>query len=466
MMMYMNQDTIAAISTSQGNGGIGIIRISGKDAVGIADGIFRGKKTIQNMASHTLQYGHIIDPNVGTVVDEVMLSKMKAPATYTREDTIEINCHGNYICQQKILSLLFQRGARPAEPGEFTKRAFLNGRIDLTQAEAVMDLISAQTARSQEAAVSQLSGKISSYLNQIIDRLLDVMARIEVTVDYPEHDDELPVSIIAGEELEQILAEIQKAIDSYQTGKLIKTGIQTVIIGKPNVGKSTLLNALSGYQRAIVTNIPGTTRDIVEEAVNIDGILLHVKDTAGIRNTEDIVEQMGVDLARESLKGADLIVYIVALSEYEPIDPEILQEMLQKKVIVVLNKEDLVKESRIREISEELKEKMGKDAILITAALSEDRGLKEIKEGIKDLFFQGEISGNNEILITAQRHADLLERSCQSLKDALSAMEQGMPLDMISIDIRNTAEFLSQITGDSIAEDLTDRIFSTFCLGK
>ncbi len=466
--MLYEQDTIAAIATAQGLGGIGIIRISGKDAVGVTDGIFHAKTPVRDMKSHTIQYGKIVDSKTGKVLDEVMLSKMLAPATYTREDVVEINCHGSVVAQQEVLSLLYRCGARPAQPGEFTKRAFLNGRIDLTQAEAVMDIIAAKTKQSHDAALSQLSGQISAYLNGIIDRLLTVMARVEVTVDYPEHDDELPTGVIAQEELSSIYKALEQALQSYRTGRLLKKGIQTAIIGRPNVGKSTLLNALAGFDRAIVTDIPGTTRDIITEEINVDGILLNVMDTAGIRQTADVVEQMGVQRAKDSVKDADLVLYVLSLAEENPVDADLLEVLQTKKVIVILNKEDLASLEKKKAVSEQLLSQglLPEHCQVIGTSLKEQLGVADIKEAVKKLFFQGKLENNSEILITAERHAHLMQQSMESLQSALDALQMGMPLDMISIDIRNTAEYLGEIMGTSISEDLVDRIFSTFCLGK
>lgn len=466
--MLYEQDTIAAIATAQGLGGIGIIRISGKDAVGVTDGIFHAKTPVRDMKSHTIQYGKIVDSKTGTVLDEVMLTKMLAPSTYTREDVIEINCHGSVVAQQEILSLLYKKGARPAEPGEFTKRAFLNGRIDLTQAEAVMDIIAAKTRQSHDAALSQLSGHISKYLNELIDRLLTVIARVEVTVDYPEHDDEHPTSVIATEELTDIYNQLDKALRSYRTGRLLKKGIQTAIVGRPNVGKSTLLNTLAGYDRAIVTDIPGTTRDIIEEEINVDGVLLNVMDTAGIRQTADVVEQIGVERAINSVKDADLVLYVLSLAEDAPVDEGLLDALKTKKVIVILNKEDLASETKKEEVKAQLLQHglQQENCQVITTSLKEETGVAEIKQAVKDLFFRGKLETNSEILITAERHAHLMTQSMESLQSALDAMNMGMPLDMISIDIRNAAEYLGEIMGTNISEDLVDRVFSTFCLGK
>lgn len=465
--MISSKDTIAAISTAQGTGGIGIIRISGKNAVGTADGIFHGKTSVKDMDSHTIQYGKIKDTKTGEIIDEVMLTKMSAPATYTREDVIEINCHGNILIQRRILSLIYENGARPAEPGEFTKRAFLNGRIDLTQAEAVMDLINSKTEKSREAAVLQLSGKISGYINNIIEKLLNIMARIEVTVDYPEHDDEADTAVIAETELKEIYSDLSSAIESYDTGRLLKTGIQTTIVGKPNSGKSTLLNELAGYDRAIVTDIPGTTRDIVEENINIDGILLNLKDTAGIRRSEDVVEQIGIKLAMENIKTSDLVIYVISLSEEDPVDIHILEEIKDKKAIIFLNKEDLAKEGEADNIKEILKGySLGENIKIVVSSLKREKGAEEIKKAIKDMFFSGNISQNDQLIITAERHVDLIKQSQNAISDGIDSLLGGMPLDMLSVDIRNAAEYLGEIVGMSISENLIDKIFSSFCIGK
>ncbi len=465
--MISSKDTIAAISTAQGTGGIGIIRISGKNAVGTADGIFHGKTSVKDMDSHTIQYGKIKDTKTGEIIDEVMLTKMSAPATYTREDVIEINCHGNILIQRRILSLIYENGARPAEPGEFTKRAFLNGRIDLTQAEAVMDLINSKTEKSREAAVLQLSGKISGYINNIIEKLLNIMARIEVTVDYPEHDDEADTAVIAETELKEIYSDLSSAIESYDTGRLLKTGIQTTIVGKPNSGKSTLLNELAGYDRAIVTDIPGTTRDIVEENINIDGILLNLKDTAGIRRSEDVVEQIGIKLAMENIKTSDLVIYVISLSEEDPVDIHILEEIKDKKAIIFLNKEDLAKDGEADNIKEILKGySLGENIKIVVSSLKREKGAEEIKKAIKDMFFSGNLSQNDQLIITAERHVNLIKQSQNAISDGIDSLLGGMPLDMLSVDIRNAAEYLGEIVGMSISENLIDKIFSSFCIGK
>jgi len=470
--MLYTEDTIAAVSTPLGTGGIGIIRISGKNAVSVADGIFHAGKSVNEMPSHTIQYGKIKDSD-GETIDEVMLTKMVAPSTYTKEDVIEINCHGNIISQQRILKLILINGARAAEPGEFTKRAFLNGRIDLAQAEAVIDVINSNSEKSHKAALSQLSGNISGHLKNIIDNLLNILARIEVTVDYPEHDDEYATEVIAREELNRIITELDSLIESYNSGKIIKSGIDTVIVGKPNVGKSTLLNALTGYQRAIVTDIPGTTRDIIEEQINIDGILLNVKDTAGIRYTDDIVEQIGVEKAKESLKNADLIVYVVSFEDSFT-ENEIFNEIENKKIILIFNKKDLVSKEEISESINKFKEMYtgnADDIILFSTALGKDEkscteGIERTKSAIKTLFNTGNISCNNEIIITSQRHQSLINKSKENLESAIGALDTGLPLDMISVDLKYATEYLGEITGMNISDDLIDKIFSTFCLGK
>ena len=459
-------DTIAAVSTAIGTGGIGIIRISGLCAPELADKIFIGTKTVCEMASHTVQYGRIADPETKEIIDEVILVKMSAPATYTRENVIEINCHGSLISQRKILSLIYKNGVRPAEPGEFTKRAFLNGRIDLTQAEAVADLINAKTNKSHEAAMGQLSGKMADMLNEIIERILLVMARIEVTFDYPEHDDEMQENIIAGQEIAEILQCLKKAVETYNTGKIIKYGIKTAIIGKPNVGKSTLLNELSGFERAIVTDIPGTTRDVIEEEINIGGILLNLMDTAGIRDTEDIVEKIGINKARETINEAALIIYIISPEDTDPIDAELMQTVKGRKSIIIINKEDLTDEANLNGIINNIKSICG-DLKIITTSFIKNKGIEEIKETIEEMFLEGNIFQNTEeIIITTERHINLMNLCIKSLKNTLDALDEKLPLDVISIDLKNAAEHLGEITGRNISEDMVDKIFSSFCLGK
>ncbi|PYG88989.1 tRNA modification GTPase [Ruminiclostridium sufflavum DSM 19573] len=459
--MYF-EDTIAALSTPIGTGGIGIIRISGIKAFEVASKIFSSGKAMDEIASHTVNYGKIIDSDTKEVVDEVMLTKMCRPKTFTREDIVEINCHGGLIVIERILELILKNGARPAEAGEFTKRAFLNGRIDLSQAEAIIDLINSKTIEGSRAAISHLEGNLSKKLRSIRKIMVELLAHIEVTVDYPEHD----IEEITGENVLQNLILIRKDLmalaKSFNRGKILREGINIVIAGKPNVGKSSLLNQLSGSTRAIVTDIPGTTRDIIEEYINIKGIPAKITDTAGIRVTGDVVEKIGVDKAYKAIEDADLIIMIIAadtgiLEE----DTEVLKIIKNKKSIVMINKVDLVNENKIKNI----KQQLNADKILEASVINE-KGIEELEKEIYEMFYKGSISQNNEIILTNARHKHLVDMGIASINQALSSFEIGMPLDMVTIDIKNSAECIGQITGESIDEAVMHNIFSRFCIGK
>ena len=455
-------DTIAAISTAQGLGAIGIIRISGDKAFEIGKSIFSGKKNFDEIKSHTVSYGRIIEPDTGETVDEVLLLKMKKPATFTREDVLEINCHGGTVVLKRILELILKSGARLADPGEFTKRAFLNGRMDLSQAEAVIDLINAKTSESSKAAVDQLEGKLSTKLSQIRSKLIELIAHIEVTVDYPEHD----IEEITGEkvysEIKQIAIKLENLIKGFEKGRILREGINAVIVGRPNVGKSSLLNELTGKNKAIVTDIPGTTRDIIEEYINISGIPVKITDTAGIRETEDVVEKIGVEKARKALEAADLVIMVVDASEgLSDEDLYILENVEGKKTIILINKIDLVDDAHLAKLEDRLSQNR-----VLKASIKNDIGVEELEEEITHLFVRGEIRANNEVLVTNVRHKSLIDKAIESITEACAAYDGGMPLDCITIDIKNTAEYLGQITGESIAEDVMHEIFKRFCIGK
>lgn len=459
--MY-SDDTIAAISTAHGTGGIGIIRISGENAFRITEIIFIGKKHFSHIKSHTINYGKIIDNLSGETIDEVLVTKMKGPNTFTREDVIEINCHGGIIVLKKIIEVIIKNGARLAEPGEFTKRAFLNGRIDLSQAEAVIDLINSKTSESSRAAVNQLEGKLSKKLKDVRKRLIELIAHIEVTVDYPEHD----IDEITGQQVYDALNEINKSLlilsESFEKGRILREGINVVIVGKPNVGKSSLLNELSGKNKAIVTDIPGTTRDIIEEYININGIPVRLLDTAGIRQTEDIVEKIGVEKAHSALEDADLIIFIIDASlELIDEDYDLINKIKDKKVVVLLNKIDIVEKSKIENI-----EKLIPIENIIKTSIKNDIGIKDLEEKITALFISGGINTSNEFLITNVRHKNLIDNALKSIEFATNAYEGGMPLDCLAIDIKSAAESIGQITGESVSEDVMHEIFSRFCLGK
>lgn len=459
--MYLN-DTIAAISTPYGTGGIGIIRMSGEKAFSIVEKLFRGKKSFKEIKTHTVNFGRIINPETGDVVDEVLLIKMAMPHTFTREDVVEINCHGGTVVMMRILDLLISQGARPAEPGEFTKRAFLNGRLDLSQAEAVIDLINAKTAESSKAAVAQLEGRLSEKIKAARKKLIEIIAHIEVTVDYPEHD----VEEITGKEAYDTILEIRKELidiaNGFEKGKILREGITAAIVGKPNVGKSSLMNEFAGKNRSIVTDIPGTTRDIVEEYVSIKGIPVRLSDTAGIRETQDPIEKIGVEKAENAIASADLIIMVLDASrELEPEDLSILNRISGKRVIYLINKTDLAEEYIIHDMDEKLA-----GGIIVRASMLLGTGLDMLESAMEDLFLKGSININNEILVTSIRHKKLLDNAVKSLDEACGAYEKMFPLDMITIDIKNSAQYLGEITGESVSEDVVREIFSRFCVGK
>ncbi|MGE5627098.1 MAG: tRNA uridine-5-carboxymethylaminomethyl(34) synthesis GTPase MnmE [Solirubrobacterales bacterium] len=454
-------DTICAVSTAVGEGGISIIRVSGEKALAIVDKIFEGKskEPLKDMKSYTLRYGYIIDSE-NNHVDEVIISYMKGPKSYTAEDTIEINCHGGIVAVNKVLETTIKAGARLAEPGEFTKRAFLNGRIDLSQAEAVIDIIRSKTELSMKSAMLQAGGRLSELIGNLRNRLITLIAHIEATVDYPEDDLEEVTSSNASLELKEIITDIQNAALSAEQGKILREGISTVIVGKPNVGKSSLLNSLLMENRAIVTDIPGTTRDIIEEYINIEGIPIKIVDTAGIRDTDDIVEKIGVQKSREKIEEADLIILVLdSSSSFTLEDIEIINYIKGRKCIVLLNKADLDKK-----IDKTALEGIDTDFIINTSIIS-GKGVSELKDAIVKMFFNGEIN-SNELLITNVRHKEALINAKNNCIQALKALEDTSAIDLASIDIRNAWYNLGEVTGDTIEEDIIDKIFSQFCLGK
>lgn len=459
--MY-NDDTIAAISTPQGTGGIGIIRISGSRAFEIAGRIFSGKKAFDELKSHTISYGKIIDPSSSETIDEVLVSKMNKPNTFTREDVVEINCHGGLVVLKRVLELVIREGARLAEPGEFTKRAFLNGRIDLSQAEAVIDIINSKTLQSSRAAMDQLEGKLSRQLKKVRDHLIELLAHMEVNFDYPEYDVEEITGRKVYDEAGQIRDLLEGIMNSFEKGRILREGISAVIVGRPNVGKSSLLNELSGKSRAIVTDIPGTTRDIIEEYVNINGIPVKMIDTAGIRETDDVVEKIGVERAQNAIENSDLVIVMidagVGISEE---DMEILEKVKGKKTIVLINKVDLAGKQEVDAIADKLA-----GFRVIRTSVKNEKGIDDLEKEITDLFMKGGISLNSEVIITNIRHKDLIVKAIQSIDEARGSYENGMPLDLIAIDIKNAAEFIGQITGESVSDDVIHEIFKNFCLGK
>lgn len=456
----MQTDTIAAIATAMASAGIGIIRISGTDTIQVADQVFCSKqnKALKDCESHTIHYGWIKED--GIVIDEVLVMLMKAPHSYTREDTVEINCHGGVLVMKKVLETVLRHGARPAEPGEFTKRAFLNGRMDLTQAEAVIDLINSKNDFAWKSAVNQLQGTVLNKIKSLRERLIHETAWIESAVDDPEHYDLDGY----GEYLESVVAklkqEIQHLLDQSDQGRVLKEGIHTVIVGKPNVGKSSLLNVLVGSQRAIVTDVAGTTRDVLEEQINLHGIQLNIIDTAGIRNTDDIVEKIGVDRAKQYLEDADLVLYVIdgsrTLSEE---DQEIVNMIQGKKVIALINKSDLEQQAEWKQL-----EFITNHVIAISAKNGD--GIEELTDRIRELFLQGEVSFNDEVIITNIRHKNALLSALESLDLVEESIQTGMPEDFYTLDLMNAYEVLGKIIGESVEDDLADEIFSKFCMGK
>jgi tRNA modification GTPase len=458
----MTGDTIAAIATAMTASGIGIVRISGEDSMDIIEKVYRskgGKKNIRDAETHTIHYGFIYEKE--QLIDEVLVMIMKAPRSYTGEDTVEIDCHGGVLAMRKVLDAVIHAGARPAEPGEYTKRAFLNGRIDLSQAEAVIDVINAQNEYALKSSISQLKGSVMNSIRDIRSSIIYHIAYIESALDDPEH-----ISIDGyGKQLFAVIQEqkdkIKRLINSFSEGKMIQEGIKTVILGKPNAGKSSLLNCLVGEEKAIVTEIAGTTRDVLEENIILQGISLKMMDTAGIRSTEDVVEKIGVERARTYAKEADLILYVVDSSTpLDENDEEILEILKGKKAIILLNKSDL-KPVITREI---LEEKTKEPIILISA--KEEQGVELLEHKIKEMFFQGELSFNDEVYITNIRHKKALEDAYNSLLMVEESINMDMPEDFYSIDLMNSYESLGSIIGESVGEDLVNEIFSKFCTGK
>ncbi|KAF0823530.1 tRNA uridine-5-carboxymethylaminomethyl(34) synthesis GTPase MnmE [Cytobacillus firmus] len=461
----MEFDTIAAISTPMGEGAIAIVRLSGDQAFEIADRLFRGAggKRLKNVASHTIHYGHIVDPKTEQIAEEVMVSAMKGPKTFTKEDVIEINCHGGLVSVNRVLQLLLNNGARLAEPGEFTKRAFLNGRIDLSQAEAVMDLIRAKTDRAMNVALGQIEGRLSKLIQKLRQEILEILAHVEVNIDYPEYDDvEEMTHHMLMEKAAYVKKEIEKLLQTSQQGKILREGLSTVIVGRPNVGKSSLLNSLVHENKAIVTDIPGTTRDVIEEYVNVRGVPLRLVDTAGIRETEDIVERIGVEKSRQVLKEADLILLVLNYSdELTSEDENIFKAVEGMDVIVIVNKTDLdqkIDMNRVRELSKHHK--------LVTTSLLEDQGVDDLEEAIASLFFAGSIEAGDMTYVSNTRHIALLNQAQNAIDEAMQGVEMGTPIDIVQIDLTRTWELLGEIIGDSVHESLIDQLFSQFCLGK
>jgi tRNA modification GTPase len=460
--MAMRTDTIAAIATGLSNAGISLIRISGNDAFSIIDRIYKsktGNKILSEEKSHTLHYGYITDN--GNIIDEVMVAIMRAPSTYTRENVVEIDCHGGIVVTKKILDTVLKNGARIAEPGEFTKRAFLNGRIDLSKAEAVCDIIQAKNELALKNSINQLRGKVYEKIKSLRERILRDIAFIEAALDDPEHISLDGFSEELSEHVQSETIEITRLLKESENGRIMKEGIKTVIIGKPNAGKSSLLNQLVGEDRAIVTEIAGTTRDTLEETININGITLNIIDTAGIRDTKDIIEKMGVEKAIRFATNADLIIFVIDSStNLDQNDDTILKMIKDKKVIILLNKADLNQVITQKEINDKT------DHPIITFSVKENMGLEQLEQMIKEMFFQGELFQNDEIYITNERHRQAFILSMESLNQVKESIDTGMPEDFYSIDLMNAYESLGKIIGEKVEEDLVNMIFKEFCMGK
>lgn len=457
----MKKETIAAIATAMSNSGIGIVRISGSEAFEIIDKIYYSKsgKTLSGQPSHTIHYGYIADE--GQMIDEVLVMLMRGPHSYTGEDTVEINCHGGIYVLKKVLETVIKYGARPSEPGEFSKRAFLNGKMDLSQAEAVMDVIEAQNEYALKSSVSQLRGKVHEKISWMREEILYHTAFIETALDDPEHYSVDEYGGKLKDTVDKLVEETEELLKSSDNGRMIKEGIKTVIVGKPNAGKSSLLNVLAGEERAIVTDVEGTTRDVLEEHIRLQGISLNVMDTAGIRDTEDLVERIGVDRAKSHADDADLIIYVVDSSKpLDENDDEIMEMIRHKKAVILLNKSDL--DTVITK--EELQKRIEKPMIEVSA--KEESGIRELEEVMKEMFFHGEISFNDEIYITNIRQKTALEAAKEALLRVNESIDNDMPEDFYSIDLLDAYESLGSITGETIGEDLVNEIFSKFCMGK
>ena len=468
-LKVMKKETIAAISTGMTNSGIGIVRISGEEAFSIADRVYRGKDRISCVKSHTIHYGHITDGE--ETVDEVLVMAMRSPHTFTGEDTVEINCHGGTFVVKRVLEAVLKNGARPAEPGEFTKRAFLNGKIDLSQAEAVIDVINSENEYALENSISQLKGSLKNKISDIRNKIIYHTAFIESALDDPEHIEMSGYADVLLEAAKEIISELEKMISTADNGRVIREGINTVILGKPNAGKSSLLNVLAGHERAIVTDIEGTTRDIIEEQIRLGDLSLNVIDTAGIRQTEDVIEKIGVDRAKEYAGRADLIIYVVDSSrELDENDEKILPLIKNKNAVILLNKSDLntvVTKEMIKEKISDLTGGADKNEIpVISISAKEEKGIEKLEKKLKNMFLNGIISFNDQICISNVRQKNALTDALESMRKVVESINAGMPEDFYSIDLMDAYEALGSITGESVGEDLINEIFSKFCMGK
>lgn len=456
----MKEDTIAAIATAAGEGGIGIVRISGPEALNILNKIFI--PVSENIKNHMLSYGHVREIKTGKIVDEVMAVYMKGPHSYTAEDVVEIQCHGGIVPLRKILALTLENGARLAEKGEFTKRAFLNGRLDLSQAEAVIDLIKAKTDRTFDVALNQLEGTFSAKIQEIRADLVDVLVNLTVNIDYPDEDIEEMTYEKLEESLKTVKIKIKELLDTADTGRIVREGLRVSIVGKPNVGKSSLMNAIIGENRAIVTDIPGTTRDTIEETVTIKDIPVVLTDTAGIHDTEDVIEQIGIEKSKEAFNKADLIIFVIdASEELQEEDYEIAKYIENRKAIVLLNKQDKGSKANVAGILKKLP-----NAIAIKTSLARGEGIKELASSIENLVYGGKVRQNDNMLVTNVRHANLLQEGNKCIEDALNMADMREPLEFIEIDVNRCYEALGEIIGETASSDIIDKVFERFCLGK
>ncbi len=458
----MVSDTIAAIATAVGEASISVIRVSGPEAVAEVSRIFKGRVPLDQADSHTVHYGHIIDPATGERVEEVLATIMRAPRSFTMEDVIEISSHGGVVAVRRVMDILLQQRIRIAEPGEFTKRAFLNGRIDLSQAEGVIDLIRSKSDRAFSVALKQVEGKLSRQIKPLQQTLIETLAHIEVNIDYPEHDVESFTADLIKNKSAEVMAEIDKLLRTANEGKILREGITTAIVGRPNVGKSSLLNALAHDNRAIVTDIPGTTRDVIEEYVTINNIPLKLLDTAGIRETMDVVEKIGVERSRGAVNDADLLLFV--LNSSEPLhedEIELMEQISGRQVIVILNKIDLPPQLDRSVLLQHFDEQQ-----IVEMSVKDDQGVDRLEQAISSLFFGGKLEANDVTYVSNVRHIGLLKQAKRSLQDAYEAADQLIPIDMIQIDVRLAWEQLGEIIGDSAPDSLIDQIFSQFCLGK
>ncbi|TRM11054.1 tRNA uridine-5-carboxymethylaminomethyl(34) synthesis GTPase MnmE [Lentibacillus cibarius] len=458
----METDTIAAISTPVGEGAISIVRLSGEQAIPVTAKLFQGTNLIE-ANTHTIHYGKIMDPAVNEVAEEVMVTVMRGPKTFTREDVVEINCHGGMVAVNRVLEIVLEQGVRIAEPGEFTKRAFLNGRIDLSQAEAVMDVIRSKTDKAMSVALKQMDGRLSELIGRLRQELLETVAHVEVNIDYPEYDDVEEMSnTMMQTKTKEVHGELENLLQVAKQGKILREGLATAIIGRPNVGKSSLMNTLVQENKAIVTEVPGTTRDIIEEYVNVRGVPLRLVDTAGIRETEDIVEKIGVDRSREVLQDADLVLLVLNYNEPLTEEDEKLFEAVQGlDYIVIVNKTDLEQQLDLDKVNE-----LAAGKPVITTSLIREEGIDQLESAIATTFFAGDVDTGDMTYVSNVRHIQLLKQAKQALEDAMESLEIDMPLDIVQIDVTRTWEYLGEIVGDTASDSLIDQLFSQFCLGK